>query len=103
MERNKDLKQTIEQVFGDYARESKRELERSRRISRFRNIKGAMTSVKWLVEEILERGILMEKAIPAYYFLGGFGNESMEHPNYEVWRENSIHAMKNLIELGGYR
>ncbi len=92
----KDLKLLIEQVFKDYKRKSCRDLARSLRIFRFRNIAGATNSLKELLGRVIEKGVLMQNALPAYYFLGGFGNESMEHPNYCTYRENTLYALHIL-------
>ena len=95
----KDLKKTIEEIYSDYAKKSKRELEQSKRILMFKNIKGARDSIKNLVGKVIKKGVLMEHTTPVYYFLGGFGNECLDNPSYETWRQNSIKVFNNLKNI----
>ena len=65
----------------------------------FRNIKGMESAAKGLVKAVIEKGTLMEHAIPVYYLLRGFGNESLENPDYETWRDNSMETLSNINKM----
>lgn len=102
IEKQKEFKKDIEDVFESYSKQSARDLSRSKRLLIFRNLPGVKNSVNGLVKGVLEKGVLIEKALPIYYFLGGFGNEYMTNPNHETWRENSLKTIDNIARLDGY-
>jgi hypothetical protein len=94
-------KRAIETLLDLWYTESKRELERSRRLTMFSNLNAVPASVKKMLGKLLDKNTILTDIHKEYALVGAFGNEGIDYPYQFALGQNYIEIIDNLARLYG--